>query len=122
MSKEKNIFTSDNPIVINPHLENQPSLFSGFGMRGVELIFPLSSSVVLTMWDEKYFSEKVNEDNRFQFISPKLLRQYNSFQYLYSNYQTYCQYNNFEIIRLLKIVNGGEEYFHKRPKIYVNGK
>ena len=86
MSEEKNIFTSDNPIVINPHLKNQPSLFSSFGMRGVELILPLNSSVILTMWDEKFFSEKANEDNRFQFINPKLLRQYNSYQYLYSNH------------------------------------
>lgn len=122
VSEDKNVFTSDNPILRKPHLENQPSFYDGFGMKGVEVIFPLNSSLVLTMWDEECFSERVDEDNKFQLITPKLLRQYNSYQYLYSNYQTYCQNNDFGLIELLKIANGGKEYFHKRPKIYVNGK
>ena len=39
------VFTSDNPILLKPHLKNQPEFYEGFAMKGVEIIFPISSTL-----------------------------------------------------------------------------
>lgn len=117
-----NVYTSDNPILTKPHIVNQPYLYSGFGMNGVEIIFPLNSSLVLTIWDEEYFTDKRKLDNTFCLIDPKSLREYNLYQYMFSNSETYCVNNNFNLIRAMVHMNGGKEHFADRPRISVNGK
>lgn len=122
VTEQNNVYTSDNPILTKPHIANQPCFYSGFGMNGVEVIFPLNDSLVLTMWDEKYFTEKRELDNTFCLIDSKLLREYNLYQYLFSNSETYCVDDNFNLIRAMVDMNEGKEYFMDRPRIYVNDK
>ncbi len=122
VTEHNNVYTSDNPILTKPHIPNQPYLYSGFGMNGVEVIFPLSSSLLLTIWDEKYFTDKRKLDNTFCLINDKSLREYNLYQYMYSNYETYSQNDNFNLIKAMLQIRGGKQYFAARPRIYVNGK
>ena len=122
VADDKNVYTSDNPIAIKPHIPNQPNIYSGFGMNGVEVIFPLNHSLILTIWDEKHFIDKQPMDNTFRLLTPKLLREYNLYQYFFSNYETYCRNEEFSLIKLMIQINEGKEYFANRPKIYVNGK
>lgn len=122
VSKEDDFYTSDNPILLKPHLDNQPAFDEGFCMRGVEIIFPIGSSVLLTMWDKTYFEEKKHQDNKFVIADYKTKRQYNCFQYIWANDEVYSKTDNFIMIELLKKLNGGNEIFKTKPKILINGK
>lgn len=71
------VFTSDNPILLKPHLKNQPEFYEGFAMRGFEIIFPISKNIILTIWDDEYFPDYTSENNEFSILTDAELRQYN---------------------------------------------
>lgn len=122
VSESKDFYTSDNPILIKPHLENQCPYNEGFGMRGGEVIFPIGHSVLLTLWDKEFFKNKYVEDNKFQSLDDKSKRQYNLYQYIWANGEVYSHKNNFDLIEKFKQENGGKDVFMERPKVLVNGK
>lgn len=122
VSSYNDFYTSDNPILIKPHIQNQRPFYEGFGMSGAEIIFPIGSSVLLTIWDSEYFIEKQSLSDSFHTINDKVKREYNCYQYIWANKQIYSYNNNFTLIDLLKISNNGKEIFMERPKILVNGK
>jgi hypothetical protein len=115
-------YTSDNPVLIKPHVSNQRPFYEGFGMLGSEVIFPIGSSVLLTLWDKAYFSDKSNSDNKFNQLSTKSIREYNLYQYIFATQQIYSESNNFDLITLFKRVNGGKEIFRDFSKVLINGK
>jgi hypothetical protein len=122
VSSNNDFYTSDNPVLIKPHLTNQSSYYDGFGMRGVEIILPIGSSVLLTIWDHNYFKEMETFADTFNHINDKDKRAYNCYQYIWANKQVYSQSDNFTLIELLKMSNSGKEVFMKRPKLKVNEK
>lgn len=122
ISEDNDFYTSDNPIIIKPHIPDQNPYYAGFGMKGAEIIFPIGSSVLLTMWDSNSFNEKKAISDSFCAINDKEKREYNCLQYMFSNEQTYSYNNNFSIIKSLINCNKGKEFFVKRPNIVVNGK
>ncbi len=122
ISDNTEFYTSDNPIIIKPHIQNEPRYYDGFGMKGVEIIFPISKSIILTMWDSNYFPEKQKKENSFELINPKQMREYNCYQYIWANRQVYSYSNDFALVNALKMENGGKEIVMKRPKTLVNGK
>lgn len=119
---QDDFYTSDNPILLKPHLEHQPFFYDGFAKKGVEIIFPVGSSVLLTLWDKTHFQDKSFQDNKFSNIDDKPKRQYNCYQYIWSNDEVYSKREDFKLIENLKLANGGNEIFKERPKILVNGK
>ncbi|AQG78662.1 DUF4238 domain-containing protein [Spirosoma montaniterrae] len=118
------VFTSDNPILLKPHLKNQAPFYEGFAMKGVEVIFPVSESIILTIWDEETFIDSKAENNTFSFLTDAELRHYNCYQYIWANDEVYSSKNDFKLINLLKIANGdiNTEITIERPTIKVNGK
>jgi hypothetical protein len=118
------VFTSDNPILLKPHLNNQSALYEGFAMKGVEIIFPISRNVVLTIWDEELFTDYIIENNKFSILTDSELRQYNCYQYIWSNDEVFSSNSDFKIIEHLKLANGDikKEISMERPTIKVNGK
>lgn len=122
ISDSNDFYTSDNPIIIKPHIKNQRYFYEGFGMRGVEVIFPISSSILLTMWDTNYFENIEYAVDSFNTITDKQKREYNSYQYMLSNRQTYSFCNDFSLVKLLIICNNGNEFFREKSRILVNGK
>ena len=105
-----------------PHIENQTFFYEGFGMKGVEIIVPISKNILLTIWDEETFFELKSENNKFTILTDKELRQYNCYQYIWANDEVYSSKKDFKLIELLKIANGNVEIFKERPSIKVNGK
>lgn len=123
VSEDGGFYTSDNPILLKPHLSNQHPYYEGFGQKGVEVIFPISDFVLLTMWDKSYFPEKKQRDNSFLLIDSKSFRQYNLYQYIWSNFETYNKTGKFGLIKQWKNTNyGNKEIFMPRPKISINKK
>jgi hypothetical protein len=118
------VFTSDNPILLKPHLENQIAYYEGFAMKGVEIIFPISKNIILTIWDDEVFPDYTSENNEFSILTDAELRQYNCYQYIWANEEVYSTKNDFKLIELLKLTNGyiNNEMFKERPTIKVNGK
>ncbi len=118
------VYTSDNPILLKSHLQNQTPFYENFGMKGVEVIFPISKNIILTIWDEELFTEKKFDNNKFKLLTDKQLRQYNFYQYLCANDEIYSSNNDFKLIDKLKIYNGDieKEIINERPTIKVNGK
>lgn len=118
------VFTSDNPILLKPHLKNQPRSYEGFAMRGVEIIFPISKNIILTIWDEDVFSDYVTENNKFNILTDAELRQYNCYQYIWANDEVFSSKNDFKLIEYFKTANGdiNKEILMERPTIKVNGK
>lgn len=123
-TKEDAVYTSDNPILTKPHFENQTSFYKGFGMKGVEIIIPISKNILLTIWDEETFIDLKSENNKFTILTDKELRQYNCYQYIWANDEVYSSKKDFKLIELLKMANGNinEEIYKERPTIKVNGK
>jgi len=122
ISDSADFYTSDNPIIIKSHIKNELNFYDGFGMKGVEIIFPISKSILITMWDSSYFPEKQKKENAFELINVKEIKMYNCYQYIWANRQVYSYSNNFTIIKTLKMENGGNEIIMKRPRTLVNGK
>lgn len=118
------VFTSDNLIILKPHLTNQASFYDGFGMKGVEIIFPISKNIILTIWDEEVLCEDKSENNKFSSLTEVELRQYNSYQYIWANDEVYSSKKDFKLIDLLKLANGdiNREILRERPIIKVNGR
>lgn len=114
-----NVLTSDNPLLLKPHLKQKLSLYSGFWEEGIEIIFPISKNLILTILDEEYFSEKKDLHNTIQFLNDKELREYNLYQYCFSNFEIYAAINDFEIIKKFVELNNGMDYFPKRPRTNV---
>jgi len=124
MSNKEAVYTSDNPILLKSHIEKQTPFYEGFGMNGVEIIFPISKNIILTIWDEKTFVDRKTENNKFGNLTDVELRQYNCYQYIWADDEVYSIKNDFKLIELLKIANGNidTEIIRERPRIKVNGK
>ena len=116
---EENVYTSDYPILLKPHLQNQKPFVESFAMRGVEVFFSISKNIILTMWDENVFHEKKEMHNKVFSLESKKLREYNLYQYCFAESQIYSEKNEFEIITIFKHLNNGDEYFSKSDKIKV---
>ncbi len=114
-----NVLTSDNPLLLKPHLKQKLSLYSGFWAEGVEIIFPINKNLILTILDEEYFSEQKDLHNTIQFLNDKKLREYNLYQYYFSNFEIYSAIHDFEIIKKFVELNNGMDYFPNRPKTNV---
>lgn len=93
-------------------------------MKGVEVIFPISKNIILTIWDEDIFPNYKSENNEFSVLTDVELRQYNCYQYIWANEEVYSNRKDFKLIEVLKLSNGDvtKEIFKKRPTIKVNGK
>lgn len=116
---ENNILTSDNPILLKPHLKEKVSPYTGFWKEGVEITFPISKNLILTIWDEEYFSEQKNLHNTIQFLSDKKLREYNLYQYCFSNFEIYSAIKDFDIVKKFVELNNDMDYFSNRPQTKV---
>lgn len=115
-----NFHTSDNPIIVKPHVPGHKPIYHGFGTYGSEIIFPLSSNVLLSMFDRKHFHEMECEHENYLIIDSKKTREYNCYQYFFSEQEVYSKINDFKGYELLKADNNGEDIFLKQSttKIY----
>lgn len=84
------LFTSDNPVVKIP----LKPLDDGLDSFGIQLLFPVSPHLVVTMYDWKAFPRAW--DNRVAFLKAKTVSEYNLLQLKQCRRQIYGSENNFE--------------------------
>jgi hypothetical protein len=65
-------FTSDNPVVMAPHLES-----SGYSSEGIEVVFPINSKLILIMLEKKYFRHKLNRERTLVPLTREYVLDYN---------------------------------------------
>ncbi|MCR2031443.1 DUF4238 domain-containing protein [Alistipes timonensis] len=105
------IYTSDYPITIEPHVKDAPNYYEGFGMYGAEISMPISKNIVLVIWDSQYFQDKKDIDCLFSELDNKGIRRYNSMRYYYAKERLFCYQDEYALVRLIKYINNGAEIF-----------
>lgn len=60
----KMFFTSDNPIGTIPHTHDSYISTSGLQSKGVEVCFPISPQIMLTMYEKSYHNQIIKYDRR----------------------------------------------------------
>ncbi len=111
VSSNNDIYTSDFPIVVEPHVKNVRPICEGLASYGSELSFPISKNIVLTIWDREYFTDKSDLDCKFVMLDEKEIRRKNWLRYFYAKRQLFCHDNRFDYVELAKSANGGIHIF-----------
>ena len=96
---------------IESHVKNAPSYYEGFGMYGAEISMPISSNIVLVIWDSQYFRDKNDIDCLFSELDNKGIRRYNSMRYYYAKERLFCCKDEYALVQLIKYTNNGKEIF-----------
>jgi len=112
VSEKGNFYTSDFPIVVEPHVPNVRPMYLGLAQYGSELTFPISKDIVITMWDREYFADKRTEDCKFYLIDEKEERRQNLLRYFNARRHVFSFYDDFQPIELCtKYLNNGKHIF-----------
>lgn len=119
VSTENQLYSSDNPIVIIPRLKNESYILEGLGMKGAQIIFPITGNILLSMWDEEYFDIENYRKNQFQamYIHHRNLNNY--YQYINAKEHIYRGINDFGLIQEVLKENHGNAIYMPRPTIKV---
>jgi hypothetical protein len=88
-------YVSDSPVVLIPHLDGN----AGFGSKGIEVVLPLSSRYLLTLWERTHFSsEFLQDEGTVKSMIPNWIPIYNGYQVTSSARQVYCADDDFAMI------------------------
>jgi len=109
VSKDNDILTSDNPIVVKAHNAEVKELYQGLGSASTEISFPLSKNIILVIWDKNYFPSKKVVDCNFTLLTDKKKREYNCLRYACSKSRVFGYNSDFSLIDSIKAVNNGRE-------------
>lgn len=103
-------FTSDNPIGTIAHLKHDFLSLNGFASPGVEMYFPLSPKIMLSMVDGKYHDHLLKHERRIiEIKNIEIVRYYNSHALLHCDERIFSNTDDFEI---------AEEMIKNKPSIF----
>lgn len=108
-AKNGTFFTSDFPIVVNPHVKDVRPLCLGLTQYGAELSFPVTKNIMLIIWDKKYFYAKKETDCKYFELEDKKVVALNKLRYLYAKRYLLSNSNDFSIIESVVKYNGSNQ-------------
>lgn len=94
-------YTSDNPISTIPHKHNQYISYGGFNSEGVEIVFPLSPSLLIAMYESSWHSSTFKDRSFIPIYDRTLVDYYNQAQVINSYRCVYSKIENFELAKKL---------------------
>lgn len=97
---EEYLYTSDSPVIRQNPIKNIPN---GWASPGVEIIFPLSSKCIITLYESKYYSWATEFDNKIINFTKNNVIHYNAAQVMNSHRQVFSPSGNFDIA--IKVCN-----------------
>lgn len=112
VSKNGDFYTSDFPIVVEPHVKNVRPMYMGLAQYGGELTYPLSPDLMLVVFDREYFKEKEEYDCTFSIAVDKEIRRQNMLRYFYAKRHVFSSKKDFSLIDMIYKVRGAS-YFHE---------
>lgn len=99
INAEHKLYTSDNPMVRQPH-QTHPFLGNaGIGSPGIEIAMPLSSQHILIFMERTYFAAWKKRDRQVVELQPPHVQYYNSLQVKNCERQVYCAEDDFDAAR-----------------------
>ena len=107
-STDQLFFTSDNPVVMAPHLES-----SGYSSEGIEVVFPINSKLILIMLEKKYFRHNLNLERTLVPLTREYVLDYNRLQVLQSSRFIYSESDDFALV---------EEICNTNPDVCSNNR
>lgn len=110
-SKGSDFYTSDFPIIVNPHEENVKPFYMGLAQYGGEVMFTLSPKVALSIYDREYFEADKELDGCFINADDKEIRRHNMIQYFYAQRQVFSLKNDFRLIDFIYEHNERQHIF-----------
>lgn len=113
ISEGNNFYTSDFPLVVEPHAKDARPMFMGLAQYGGELSYPLSPSLMLVSYDRAFFKDLENEDCSFKIVDAKEVRRQNMLRYFYANRHLFSYNKDFSLIDFIYKCNGGHHVFMK---------
>jgi hypothetical protein len=90
------LFTSDHPVVRHSYLSSV-----GIASEGIEISFPLNSTVILIMREKQHFHEFTKQDSKLFPLTLKDVEHYNRLQICNSNRFVFCSVNCFDLIQVV---------------------
>jgi hypothetical protein len=106
VSPNGDFYTSDFPIVVAPHIKDAPPMYMGLAQYGGELTYPISPSIMLTVFDREYFKEKETYDCTFSIVDDKEIRRQNMLRYFYAKRHVFSKKQDFRLIDMIYQLNG----------------
>lgn len=116
VSKNSDFYTSDFPIVVQPHVKNARPMYMGLAQYGGELTYPLSPSLVLVVFDRAYFKEKIEYDCTFSIADDKEIRRQNMLRYFYAKRNIFSSKKDFSLIEMIYKVEGNHIFMNANFK------
>lgn len=98
VSRNADFYTSDFPIVVKPHVLNVRPMYMGLAKYGGELTYPLSPSILLTVYDREYFNSLGDKDCMFIEATDKEVRRQNMLRYFYAKRHVFSLHNDYRLI------------------------
>jgi len=93
------LYTSDNPIVRQPHKQHPHMSYSGLASEGIEIDFPLSPRYILLIYERTAFSRYLRLENKCIPISADNVTYFNAAQISQSYRQIYAPSDSFDLVR-----------------------
>ena len=106
VSKNRDFYTSDFPIVVEPHVKNARPMYMGLAQYGGKLTYPLSPDLMLVVFDREYFKEKEEYDCTFSIAVDKEIRRQNMLRYFYAKRHVFSSKKDFSLIDMIYKVEG----------------
>lgn len=108
VSENGDFYTSDFPIVVEPHVKNARPMYMGLAQYGGELTFPLSPTLtlMLVVFDRVYFKEKEEYDCTFSITTDKEIRRQNMLRYFYAKRHVFSAKKKFNLIDMIYKLEG----------------
>lgn len=116
VSKNSDFYTSDFPIVVEPHVKNARPMYMGLAQYGGELTYPLSPSLMLVVFDKVYFKEKEEYDCTFSIADDKEIRRQNMLRYFYAKRHVFSSKKDFSLIDIIYKVGGHHIFMNSNFK------
>lgn len=119
ISHGNDFYMSDFPIIISPHIPDAQSCYMGLSQKGGELTIPLSSDLVLSIYDVDYFNKIKDRDGCFIEASDKEIRRQNYLRYIYATRHVFSLKNDFKLIEFICKQNGKHIFMKPNHRIEI---
>lgn len=92
-------YTSDNPVATIPHKFDNYMSYGGFGSEGVEVVFPISSKLLLAMYERETYKD-IFQDRKYITLTLKDQIDYFNCCQVYHSYRcVFSSKDNFDIAK-----------------------
>lgn len=112
VSLENDFFTTDFPLVVEPHVDNVRPTYMGLSQYGSELTYPLSPSIASSVFDKNFFTDKASSDCSFIIADGKEIRRQNMLRYFYAAHHVFSYKKDFSLIDFIYEVHEEKHFFY----------